>query len=68
MNIYMLAKIGGKVVDLTDIKQVMVHGSDNYKRAEEMLRTMTTEKVGEYFCTNCGNYMSEKKCNCMSTI
>ena len=66
MNAYLLAKIGFEVVDLTDIPQVMVHGSDNYSKATAMLKTKSVEEVKEYFCPSCGNYKPNKQeCKCM---
>lgn len=63
----MIAKINGKVVDLTDVKQVMVHGGNNYEKAEKMLNSgMDIEEVSNYFCPNCGNYkLLSMECGCM---
>ena len=58
-NVYMLSKINGKVVDLTDVPQIMVHRASNYEKCAKMLETMDIEKVAEYFCTNCGSYVEK---------
>jgi len=66
-NIYMIGKIDGKVVDLTDVQQIMVHGSINYDKAEKMLNSgISVEQASEYFCTNCGGYIEKyMKCKCL---
>lgn len=51
----MLGKMNGKVVDLTDVMTVMVHGAKNYDKAEKMLKTMSVVEVRKHFCSNCGN-------------
>lgn len=67
MNVYQIAKINGEVVDLAEVKSIMVHGSKNWEKAEGMLkRGMAIEEVGEYFCPNCGNFKPNKNdCNCI---
>jgi len=71
-NIYLIGKVNGVVVDLTDtpetnVSQIMVHRDNNYNKAEEMLNTgMSVEEVSEYFCTNCGGYKEKNtECKCM---
>jgi len=67
MNCYMIGLIDGKMVDLTDVKQIMVHGSKNYDKATEMFnKGVEFETIGKHFCSSCGNYTETGKCDCMS--
>lgn len=62
MNVYRLAIINGKVVDTTDLKQVMVHGAGNYEKAIIMFKNgATIDEVRKKFCGNCGG---ELPCGC----
>ena len=54
MNVYNLAIIDGKVICVNDIETVMVHGSDNYSKASDMLkRGIKMSYVRTKFCGNC---------------
>ena len=62
----MLGLMDGKMVDLTDVKQIMVHGADNYERATIMFnKGVDFETIGKHFCPSCGNYTETKKCDCI---
>ena len=51
----MITKINGKVIDITDLPQIMAHGTSNYGKAEKMLNSgMDINEVKEFFCINCG--------------
>jgi len=62
MNVYNLAIIDGKVTCVNDIETVMVHGSENYRKASDMLhKGIPIQKVRTKFCGNCGG---EIPCGC----
>ena len=67
MNIYLLTVIDGKIVDLSDLDTVMVHGSENYNKAITMMQEGSSlEETKKFFCQNCGNYKKkDEECHCM---
>jgi len=65
MNVYMLGAVRGKLIDVTNLNTVMVHGSDNYNKAETMFNEgKSIDEIRKYFCQKCGNFMGKDGCNC----
>jgi hypothetical protein len=47
---------------------VMVHGTDNYNKAYDLLDVLNNKEVGELFCYLCGEYIGAGNCTCYASI
>ena len=61
-NVYMLAVVNGKVVDMTDVKTVMVHRENNIEKVEIMAKEgRDIDYIRKFFCGHCGGWIP---CGC----
>lgn len=65
-NVYTLAAINTKLVDVTE-KTFIVHGGNNYNMALKLVDSgVSAEEISKYFCGYCGYYvpLESTQCTC----